>query len=175
MDEAAKSQCSEAIATTREFMEKIAEKDKTGDRSGVLALLELEKRARANGLSSGMAFVVFHHLSGSDEPVVDESAMVGLMERYFHLVGDKACCYEDMKPYISLPEADLPRWTSFLESIPVSSVRLTIATSDTTILNQIAIAVFDIRVQEVDKRGFAAALHAISRRAHSRSRASSRT
>ncbi|KZP19497.1 hypothetical protein FIBSPDRAFT_920120 [Athelia psychrophila] len=103
VDEAAKSQCSEAIATTREFMEKIAEKDKTGDRSGVLALLELEKRARANGLSS------------------DESAMVGLMERYFHLVGDKACCYEDMKPYISLPEADLPRWTSFLESIPVSS------------------------------------------------------
>lgn len=52
-NESAKTQCSESISRTRELMERVAEKDANGDRSGVLALLELEKRARMHSLSSG--------------------------------------------------------------------------------------------------------------------------
>lgn len=46
------------------------------------------------------------------------------MENYFNLVGDKACCFEDLKPYLSLEGEDQTRWTSFLESITLSSVSI---------------------------------------------------
>jgi N-terminal acetyltransferase B complex non-catalytic subunit len=48
--------------------------------------------------------------------------MVDLMESYFNFIGDKACCFEDLKPYLFLEGTELLRWTSFLESIPLSSV-----------------------------------------------------
>lgn len=130
VDEAAKSHCSEAISKTREFMEKIAEKDKHLDRSGVLALLELEKRARAHGLSSGMSPAIIDSQLLLTNITIGETDIVDLMKRYFNLVGDKACCFEDMKPYVSLPEVELSRWTSFLESIPISSVRCIITIAD---------------------------------------------
>ena len=47
------------------------------------------------------------------------------MESYFNLVGDKACCFEDLRPYLSLETADQVRWTAFLESIPLSFVSIT--------------------------------------------------
>jgi N-terminal acetyltransferase B complex non-catalytic subunit len=46
------------------------------------------------------------------------------MESYFNLVGDKACCFEDLRPYLSLEGEDRARWTSFLESITFSSVSI---------------------------------------------------
>lgn len=50
--------------------------------------------------------------------------MVDLLQQYFDQFGDKAVCYEDLQPYISLDADDLSRWSSFLTSIPFSSVSM---------------------------------------------------
>ncbi|CAK5277392.1 unnamed protein product [Mycena citricolor] len=47
----ARERCSAEVSSARELFSAIAEKDGRKDRSGLLALLELEKRARAHGLS----------------------------------------------------------------------------------------------------------------------------
>ena len=51
--EEAKTACREAITKTQEFLAQVAERDGARDRSGPLALLELELRARKMGVSSG--------------------------------------------------------------------------------------------------------------------------
>lgn len=51
-DEAQKAACVEAVAKARELFSQVAEEDGGKDRAGLLALLELEKRARAHGVSS---------------------------------------------------------------------------------------------------------------------------
>lgn len=53
----------------------------------------------------------------------DPSPLVSLMENYFEKIGDKVCCFEDLKPYLGLSGDELLKWTSFLESIPASFVR----------------------------------------------------
>ena len=55
-DEAAKTSCAELINKTQEFLALVAERDGVRDRSGPLALLELELRARKFGLSTGALF-----------------------------------------------------------------------------------------------------------------------
>ncbi|KAJ7172404.1 actin cytoskeleton organization protein [Mycena filopes] len=101
-DETAKTDCSSQIHRTQELFAKLAEQDGHKDRSGLLALLELEKRAR------------FHALSN------DPDRMVDLMKRYFQEIGDKACCYEDLKPYIALESEDAAKWMSYLQSLTPS-------------------------------------------------------
>ncbi|OCH92238.1 hypothetical protein OBBRIDRAFT_791472 [Obba rivulosa] len=98
VDEAKKAACSEAVAKTRELLAQIAEEDGRRDRSGLLALLELEKRARAHNVSIG------------------PSELQDLLQRYFQRVGDKACCFEDLKPYIDLQDDELSTWSAFLKS-----------------------------------------------------------
>lgn len=44
------------------------------------------------------------------------------MQRYFNNFGDKGCCFEDLKPYLGLENAELSKWTSFLESVQTSIV-----------------------------------------------------
>lgn len=51
--ESAKTECSEAITKTHQLFSRLAEQDGLKDRSGLLGLLELEKRARSHGLSTG--------------------------------------------------------------------------------------------------------------------------
>lgn len=58
-DDAAPKTSEQLIASTQEFLARIAQQDGKRDRSGPLALLELEKRARAHSLSTG-AFYFFH-------------------------------------------------------------------------------------------------------------------
>jgi N-terminal acetyltransferase B complex non-catalytic subunit len=48
-----KSNCSNAMKKAEELFIKVSEEDGNKDRSGLLALLELEKRARDYGVSSG--------------------------------------------------------------------------------------------------------------------------
>ncbi|KAJ2932908.1 hypothetical protein H1R20_g4212, partial [Candolleomyces eurysporus] len=90
------------VQQSRELFEHVAKEDGSKDRSGPLALLELEKRAKESGVSS--------------EP----SRMNDLLEQYFDVVGDKACCFEDLKPYTILEGAQKERWTTFLKNVPVS-------------------------------------------------------
>ncbi|GBE82163.1 hypothetical protein SCP_0405430 [Sparassis crispa] len=90
--------CAEEISKTRKFFTQVAEQDGLHDRSGPLALLELERRARMHGLSQ--------------EP----SELLNLLKQYFQQFGDKGCCYEDLRTYVELEGDDLSAWTSFLES-----------------------------------------------------------
>jgi len=39
------------------------------------------------------------------------------MKEYFFQVGDKACCFEDLKPYLDLEKNELLAWTTYLESV----------------------------------------------------------
>ena len=55
MDDAAKASAKEAIIKTQEFLAQVADRDGVRDRSGPLALLELEQRARKHGVSTGMS------------------------------------------------------------------------------------------------------------------------
>jgi N-acetyltransferase B complex (NatB) non catalytic subunit len=48
--------------------------------------------------------------------------MATLMQQYFERFGDKACCFEDLKPYLTLEAENLVKWTSFLEAVPASFV-----------------------------------------------------
>ncbi|KAJ7774915.1 actin cytoskeleton organization protein [Mycena metata] len=101
-DEAAKTECTLQVAKTQELLAKLAEQDGPRDRSGLLALLELEKRARFHGISN------------------DTDRLVDLMKRYFQEIGDKACCYEDLKPYLALEGEDATKWMSYLQSLTPS-------------------------------------------------------
>jgi N-terminal acetyltransferase B complex non-catalytic subunit len=102
LSESRMKECIEQIAETSAFFSQLIELDSSKERSGLLALLELEKRARLYGLSTG------------------DGLLVQLMERYFNEVGDKACCYGDLKPYLQLENEDHSRWTRFLESVSAS-------------------------------------------------------
>jgi N-terminal acetyltransferase B complex non-catalytic subunit len=52
-NEFVRMECSENIVRTRDLFTRLAEEDGKKDRSALLALLELEKRARIHGLSTG--------------------------------------------------------------------------------------------------------------------------
>lgn len=46
------------------------------------------------------------------------------MKLYIERFGDKACCFEDLKPYIALQDADeLRKVTDFLDSLSLEAVR----------------------------------------------------
>jgi N-terminal acetyltransferase B complex non-catalytic subunit len=47
----------------------------------------------------------------------DSARRIALMKQYFLQVGDKACCFEDLKPYLGLEENELLEWTTYLESV----------------------------------------------------------
>jgi len=46
------------------------------------------------------------------------------MEKYFSQFGDKACCFEDLRPYVNLGTDEKLRWTAFLASQEPSFVRV---------------------------------------------------
>lgn len=45
----------------------------------------------------------------------DPDAIYTLAESYFERFGDKACCYEDLLPYIQFSGEHLSKWTAYLE------------------------------------------------------------
>ncbi|KAJ4487875.1 actin cytoskeleton organization protein [Lentinula aciculospora] len=98
----AKEQCLSKISNTLALFTKIAVQDGRKDRSGLLGLLELEHRARKHNLST------------------DPTRLLHLMKQYFETFGDKACCFEDLKPYLALEGEDLSAWTEVLKACPSS-------------------------------------------------------
>ncbi|KAF5381081.1 hypothetical protein D9615_004014 [Tricholomella constricta] len=100
--ETSRSECIGHLAKTEALFTRIAQEDGTKDRSAALALLELEKRAQTHGISN------------------DSGRLVALMQQYFDQVGDKACFFEDLKPYLALQGEELAKWTTFLESVSTS-------------------------------------------------------
>ncbi|KAF9484719.1 hypothetical protein BDN70DRAFT_825243 [Pholiota conissans] len=87
------------VTHVQEFFSVIEKVDGLKDRSASLALLELEKRTLAHSLSE------------------DSGKILDLVKRYFDNVGDKACCFEDLKPYLNLENDILEQYTSFLETV----------------------------------------------------------
>jgi len=53
------------------------------------------------------------------------------MKQYFVQVGDKACCFEDLKPYLDLGDDELLEWTTFLESVSQIFVSSSVPSSTT--------------------------------------------
>jgi N-terminal acetyltransferase B complex non-catalytic subunit len=45
-----------------------------------------------------------------------------LLKEYFAEFGDKACCFEDLKPFLGLEESDLSQFASFFQAVPVAFV-----------------------------------------------------
>ncbi|KAJ7581325.1 actin cytoskeleton organization protein [Mycena floridula] len=82
---------SEQITSIEVLFEQIAEKDGLKDRSGLLGLLELDKR-------SGWK---------------DSTHRLQLLQKYFDRFGDKACCFEDLKPFVG----QIKEWTQFLQGL----------------------------------------------------------
>lgn len=116
----------EGISKAADLFSQVAEEDMRTDRSGLLALLELERRSREHGISSGLPARVFncHQVADDGVYLIAPTALNDLLEKYFTRFGDKACCFEDLRPYIAIDSDDLTRWTSFLESQSSSFVRI---------------------------------------------------
>ncbi|KII88399.1 hypothetical protein PLICRDRAFT_54238 [Plicaturopsis crispa FD-325 SS-3] len=104
LDESTKSEFLAHVSRTKDLFTRVAVEDGVRDRSGLLGLLELERRLKLHGVSE------------------DSTALVEMMENYFQQIGDKTCCFEDLRPYLSLDADGLSRWTSFLESQNASTI-----------------------------------------------------
>ena len=47
--------------------------------------------------------------------LVDPDAIYTLAESYFERFSDKACCFEDLVPYIQFSSEHMSKWTTLLE------------------------------------------------------------
>ena len=117
----AEGDTTELVESTRKFFTEIAERDGQKDRSGPLALLELEKRAMERSVSKGI-FNTSPDLLFTLSIVVDPKVLGNYLKSYFDQFGDKACCFEDLKPYIVLDGESLTEWTSHLRETSIATV-----------------------------------------------------
>ena len=117
----AEGNTTELVESTRKFFTEIAERDGKKDRSGPLALLELEKRVVERSISKGISNTR-PHLLFILSIVEDPEVLENYLKSYFDQFGDKACCFEDLKPYIVLDGESLAEWTSHLRETTISTV-----------------------------------------------------
>lgn len=89
------------IRETRDILRQLAELDGSKERGSLLAGLELERRAREAGLASDFE---------------SSEGLLGLIKLYLEKFGDKACCFDDLKIYITFEGEELEKFTSFLDS-----------------------------------------------------------
>ncbi|TFK76275.1 actin cytoskeleton organization protein [Pluteus cervinus] len=93
----------ESIEHAVHLFTSVAEIDGTKDRTGLLALLEVEKRARQSNLST------------------DPGRLPSLLRDYFGRIGGKACCFEDLKPYLAFEGNEKSEWASFLQGVATTA------------------------------------------------------
>jgi len=117
----AEGNTAEYVEATRKFFTEVAERDGRKDRSGPLALLELEKRAKERSISKGISKICSNHLSALIV-IKDPKVLENYLKSYFDQFGDKACCFEDLKPYIMLDGEILAEWNSYLRQTPIATV-----------------------------------------------------
>jgi len=118
----AEGNTAEFVEATRRFFTEIAERDGQKDRSGPLALLELEKRANESSISKGISKNVTRLLIRTNLIIEDPKVLEQYLKSYFDEFGDKACCFEDLKPYIVLDGESLAEWTSYLRQTSTTTV-----------------------------------------------------
>ncbi|KAF7778669.1 hypothetical protein Agabi119p4_3014 [Agaricus bisporus var. burnettii] len=90
------------IRDTEQLFLKVVEKDGLRDRTGLLSLLELEKRSRAHGLSS------------------DENRLITLLQEYLEKFSHKPSCHQDLLSYTQLEGDELQKWKTILDSFSLS-------------------------------------------------------
>jgi len=117
----AEGDTTELVESARKFFTEIAERDGQKDRSGPLALLELEKRVMERSISKGTSNTRPDRLFTLNT-VEDPEVLENYLKSYFDQFGDKACCFEDLKPYIVLDGESLAEWTSHLRETSISTV-----------------------------------------------------
>lgn len=54
--------------------------------------------------------------------ISEPARLVELLQEYYEKFGDKACCFEDLLPFLSLEGDDLTKWQTFLKGISPSFV-----------------------------------------------------
>ncbi|KAI5121380.1 hypothetical protein M0805_001193 [Coniferiporia weirii] len=89
------------IEEIRGVFRELADADGTRDRGALLAILELERRARENNLGSDF-----------DSP----EGLFGLIKLYFGRFGNKAVCFEDLKPFVVLEGDEKDKLTAYLDA-----------------------------------------------------------
>ncbi|KAH8104329.1 N-acetyltransferase B complex non catalytic subunit-domain-containing protein [Phellopilus nigrolimitatus] len=90
----------EKVRDVRGLFHQLADADGRCDRGALLALLELERRACENEFGSDLK---------------SQHGMSSLIKLYFECFGDKACCFEDLKPYTVLEGSALLALNAYLE------------------------------------------------------------
>lgn len=53
----------------------------------------------------------------------DPKVLKDYLKSYFDQFGDKACCFEDLKPYIVLDDEIIAEWNSYLRQTPIATVK----------------------------------------------------
>ncbi|KAI0273734.1 N-acetyltransferase B complex non catalytic subunit-domain-containing protein [Gloeopeniophorella convolvens] len=84
----------------QKLFEGLAAEDGTRDRSTWLGLLELERRSRVHNVSP------------------ESSRLSNLLKEYFENFGDKAACYEDLRPYVDADPEIASDFSAYLEGVP---------------------------------------------------------
>ena len=54
--------------------------------------------------------------------ITDPKVLEDYLKSYFDQFGDKACCFEDLKPYVALDDESLLEWTSYLKQTGIATV-----------------------------------------------------
>ena len=104
----------------------LADADGTRERGPLLAMVELEKRAREKQLGSefGWPCPCYYRESADTDVGISESddGLLTLLKLYIERFGDKACCFEDLKPYVTLQGEELSKIAAYLDSLPLNTV-----------------------------------------------------
>ncbi|KAF9535277.1 actin cytoskeleton organization protein [Crepidotus variabilis] len=87
------------VSRARELFENVVKEDGAKDRSGHLALVDLEHRARTHGVTT------------------DSARLTTSLKKYFEHFGSKACCFEDLKAYTG-DRNGLEDFITVLDSVP---------------------------------------------------------
>ncbi|KAH8108583.1 hypothetical protein DFH11DRAFT_1548918 [Phellopilus nigrolimitatus] len=96
------------------------------DRDALLVILELEKHARENGFGScadGSFIFMFQNIAKLQNGLLD------LIKLYFERFDDKACCFEDFKPYTVLEGSELLALNAYLDGHNISDTEPTLCRS----------------------------------------------
>lgn len=109
------------VASARKLFATLAEEDGTRERAPLLALLDVEKRAAQCGLAEDFSAYSpgFRPLCCRKLTLTEgaDNGLLGLLKLYLSRFGDKACCFDDLKPYVQLDGEQLTQWVAHLDSL----------------------------------------------------------
>lgn len=74
-------------------------------------------------------FYIERYFQNTTKPLIhthcvikDPKVLENYLKSYFDKFGDKACCFEDLKPYIVLDDESLSEWSSHLKQTQMATV-----------------------------------------------------